>query len=436
MLNKINKYIINNNLLDKQKNVVVAVSGGADSICLLHILNNLGYKVILAHVNHNKRKESIIEQNAMQNLAQSLQIPFELLDYHYNNNSNFHDDSHNARYDFFKKIAKKYHTNQIVTAHHLDDQAETILIKLINGSNLYGYGGISNKTIIDDITISRPLLCVSKDDIYQYVKKENLHYFEDMSNQENDFLRNRIRHNILPLLKDEEPALLEKLQEYSVQVKEAFNYIRMQSIKYLKETQNKIDVKTFSLLDDVLKKDIICLLLERYPVRKNNEIILDCLSILNNPSGNKIISLQNGYSFVVSYNIAEIKKIENYTDYEEYLDINNQVIILNQYRFYFSKKIPENNAKYIKLCYNCLKLPLKIRNKRNGDFIKMSYGSKKVARLMIDNKIPTDQRKLIPLVFDNNNELLWVVPIAKSQEVINQKSSNDIYLVCEEVKND
>ena len=103
MLNKINKYIINNNLLDKQKTVVVAVSGGADSICLLHILNNLGYKVILAHVNHNKRKESIIEQNAMQNLAQSLQIPFELLDYHYNNNSNFHDDSHNARYDFLKK---------------------------------------------------------------------------------------------------------------------------------------------------------------------------------------------------------------------------------------------------------------------------------------------------------------------------------------------
>lgn len=436
MINKVNKYIINNNLLDKTKPVVCAVSGGADSICLLHILHHLGYMVILAHVNHNKRIESIKEQIAMENLAKSLNIPFELLDYHYDNTNNFHDDSHNARYYFFKKIATKYHTNQIVTAHHLDDQAETILIKLLNGSNLFGYGGISNKLIDENFIISRPLLCVSKEDVYNYVNNENLIYFEDDSNKEDYFLRNRIRHHIIPLLKKEEPSLLTKLQEYSIQVKNAFSYIRSQSINYLDNNQNKIDVKSFNLLDDVLKNDIICLLLERYNVRKNNDIIKDCLNLLNNPKGNKHISLQNGYIFTLSYDFAEIKVTQIAENYEELLNIDNEVIILNKYRFYFSKKMPENNAKYIKLCYNCLKLPLKVRNKKDGDFIKMSYGNKKISRLMIDEKIPTEQRKTIPLVFDSNDDLLWVVPFAKNQDVINQKSISNIYLVCEEVKND
>ena len=219
-------------------------------------------------------------------------------------------------------------------------------------------------------------------------------------------------------------------------VKNAFSYIRSQSINYLDNNQNKIDVKSFNLLDDVLKNDIICLLLERYNVRKNNDIIKDCLNLLNNPKGNKHISLQNGYIFTLSYDFAEIKVTQIAENYEELLNIDNEVIILNKYRFYFSKKMPENNSKYIKLCYNCLKLPLKVRNKKDGDFIKMSYGNKKISRLMIDEKIPTEQRKTIPLVFDSNDDLLWVVPFAKNQDVINQKSISNIYLVCEEVKND
>lgn len=436
MKNKVNKYIIDNKLLNKTEYIVVAVSGGVDSICLLHILCSLGYKTILAHVNHHKRLESELEQAEMKNLADKLNIPFELYNYYDDNKSNFHDQAHNERYAFFKDVAKKYNTEYIATAHHLDDQAETIIIKLLNGSNLFGYGGISNKLIDDNFQIVRPLLCVNKEEIYDYVKTNNLIFFEDASNNELDYLRNRIRHNILPLLKKEEPAILNKLQEFSLQAKEAFNYIRTQSIKYLNDTKNKIDVTSFNNLDEVLKKDILCLLFERYQIRKNNDIILKCLSLLENSTGNKKLSLKNNYYFVVSYDIAEIKKIEITSDFNELLDSNNEVIIQNKYKFYFSKKIPENNAKYIKLCYNCLELPLTIRNKKDGDFIKMSYGNKKVSRLMIDSKISPELRKTIPLVFDNKKNLLWVVPIAKSDLVINQKESSDIYLVCEAIEND
>ena len=111
----------------KQNNIiitkpcVIAVSGGADSVCLLHIMINLGYQCILAHVNHHKRKESDIEEEAMRALAKELNIPFELLSYNHNNIGNFENDAHHARYQFFRDVCQKYDTNVILTAHHLDD---------------------------------------------------------------------------------------------------------------------------------------------------------------------------------------------------------------------------------------------------------------------------------------------------------------------------
>ena len=108
MKSKVNNYIINNNLLNKNQYIITAVSGGMDSICLLHILYSLGYKVVLAHVNHHKRIESDIEQKEMELLAKKLNIPFELFNYYDNNQANFHDQAHDARYDFFKKVADNY----------------------------------------------------------------------------------------------------------------------------------------------------------------------------------------------------------------------------------------------------------------------------------------------------------------------------------------
>ena len=141
MENRVKNFLLENNLIINSP-IVCAVSGGADSVSMLHILHRLGYKVILAHVNHNKRSQSIIEEESMRKLAMSLSILFELLDYHYNGEDNFHNDSHNARYDFFRCVCEKYNTNILATAHHSDDQIETVLMKIIEGSNLYGYGGI------------------------------------------------------------------------------------------------------------------------------------------------------------------------------------------------------------------------------------------------------------------------------------------------------
>ena len=131
-----------------------------------------------------------------------------------------------------------------------------------------------------------------------------------------------------------------------------------------------------------------------------------------------------------------IKKLNLKQECSVKLTLETDCFILNKYHIYFSKKIPQNNANYIKLCYNSLKLPFLIRNKKEGDFINMSFGKKKVNRILIDSKVANEERPRVPLIFDNDNNLLWVYNLAKSIEVINQKENADIFLICEEFDNE
>ncbi len=433
MLDRVKEFIKEHNLITEQP-IICAVSGGVDSVCLITILHDLGYKVILAHVNHHKRLQSEIEQKQMQEFADKLQCPFELLSYYYDGNDNFHNDSHHARYNFFRKLCQKYNTHTIATAHHLNDQIETILIKLMEGSNLYGYGGISVVNDDGNYRIIRPLLCCNKKELYNYAKEHNLIYFEDSSNFEDDFLRNRIRHHIIPLLENECSDILEKISQFSYQAKEAFAFIRKQSIEYLNKTNNKIDLDDFNSFDVALKKDIISLLLERYNMRKNYYLVLDIYKLLLNKSGSKVISLAGGFSLFKNYNVAFIAKKTTVNSKTIEIDLDDNVIYNDKYKFYFSKKLPLNNAKYIKLCYNSLELPFRVRQAMPGDCIKLKIGNKKVSRIFIDNKVPLDQRLLVPIIEDSKNDILWIYNLAKSESVNNQKGNGDIYFVCEEVE--
>lgn len=432
MLNTV-KTFISNNLFTIDKPIVCATSGGADSICLLHILHDLGYKVILAHVNHNKRKESIIEEEAMFNLATKLNIPFELFDYHYDNNDNFHNDSHNARYDFFRRVADRYNTNIIATAHHSDDQIETVLMKIMEGSNLYGYGGIAVCNDDGRYKIIRPLLCVNKNQIYEYANKMNYQYFEDSSNQEDNFLRNRLRHHIIPKLKEECPDLNNKILEYSIQAHEAFSYIRKESINYLDSNKNKILINDFIKFDIALKKDIISLLLERFNITKNNNLILNIIDLLDNTNGEKQYKLSNNNILIRSYDVAYIKVNNKIQIEPKSLDITNSTIYNDKYKFYFTKQTPINE-KYIKLCYNDIELPFIIRSKQNGDTIELNVGNKKVSRIFIDSKTPASVRAEVPIITDSKGKILWIYDLCKSKDVFEQKNKGNIYLVCEVLK--
>ncbi len=429
MLSKINDYLNKYNLIQKGESIVVALSGGVDSMVLFHSLKSMGFNVIVAHVNHKKRIESDMEEENIIKLCESTNTPYEIL--HLDKiNTNFEATAHNKRYEFFINVAKKYKALYIATAHHQDDNAETILMNIMSGSNMYGYGGISKDLIIDNVHIIRPLLFLSKDEIKVWAKDNNITYYEDYTNSLDDFTRNRIRHHIIPVLKKECPNFLDRTNAYSNQIHEAFEFIRGISIKYLLDNRDQINTKSFSDLHPFLKKDIICLLLEKYNVLRSENLINDLLSVISNNKPQLEYSLKGNLTFIKRYERCFIKKVEKTNAYLFKINNKNDIIDNNQFKIYLTDKAP-SNAIYLKLCYNDIVFPLTIRNRLNGDKISLNAGYKKIKDLFIDHKVLKEDRDTIPLVLDGNNNIIWVYNIAKSKDIFKYKDNYDIFLVLE-----
>ena len=137
--------------------------------------------------------------------------------------------------------------------------------------------------------------------------------------------------------------------------------------------------------------------------------------------------------FIRNYNTAQINKIDDKIFKEVKLYSIQDEVYFDKYKFYFSKNIPLNAFKYIKLCYNTIELPFVVRSKKDGDEINLPFGTKKISRIFIDKKINKNLRDSIPVIEDGKHNILWVMDLIKSNDVLKQKESGDIYFVCEEV---
>jgi tRNA(Ile)-lysidine synthetase-like protein len=428
LLKVVKNYIEKNNLINNKK-VILAFSYGVDSRVLLDVLYKLGYEIVIAHVNHKVRVESDNEELETIKLCKSLNLKY-YIKHLTPQNENFEDYARRERYNFFKEISIKENTNVLITAHHKDDNLETILLKLMTGSNLYGYSGIHNKLFKNGLLIIRPLLCVSKEEIRTYQKENNLLFFEDYTNSLNIQLRNKIRNEVIPLLKEINPSILDKASDFSNILAESFDYIRSNSISLLNEWNDKIDNIKYKQLDIALRKDIICLMLEKNKINRSYSLInsIDNLIMSNKPQGE--ISISDNFVFKKRYDVSLISIRSNKTILDISLNINDCVVFFN-HKIYFTKDKPLTCQNYVKLCYNKVKLPLRIRTRLNGDSIQLSGGTKKVKDLFIDKKIKKELRDEIPMVI-NGNDIIWIPGVAKSSLIKDDLESGDIYLIYEE----
>ena len=428
---KIKNYIKNQNLIENNQKIILAFSYGIDSRTLLNVLINLGYEVIIAHVNHKVRIESDNEEKETLELAKKLNLKCYVKHLVYQK-ENFEDYARKERYNFFKEISKKENTNILATAHHLDDNLETIILKLMTGSNLYGYSGIHNKVCRNELNIIRPLLCVSKDEIHKYQEEMSFKYFEDYTNHENIQKRNRIRNIIIPILKNEEQEILSKASDFSNILEESFNFIRKISTSYFNKWNKKIMVSEYISLDIALRHDIICYMLEENKINRSYNLITSIdKSLLNNKSQFDLKLSKDFYLFK-RYDMAYIslKKDEKFEEITLSVD---ETKTFKNFKFYFSNSLPTDNENYIKLCYNSIEFPLTIRNRINGDRIELSSGTKKVKDLLIDKKIDKDIRNKLPMVI-NGGKIIWIPGVAKSSIIRNDLDNGDIYLI-QEVNN-
>jgi bifunctional protein TilS/HprT len=392
--------------------LVLSISGGIDSMSLLSLLLDGPFELVIVHFNHLKRDESVIEKDMVESFAKKHNLPF-----HYYTievqNGNFHHQAHMLRQHYLCEVAKLYKTPYIVTAHHLDDLFENILIKMTRGSNLLGYSGMQMKHTDGVYTYLKPLLYVSKEELVDYATQHHVPYLNDASNEENYYLRNRYRHAIVPIMKQENPDILDQIKQYHQQLSSAFHFIRKTTISKISKDK-KIKIDFFLKEDEVIKDDMIAYLIEDSKMSFTFQDIIQIKKMLTSKKPNQSFPLNKDYAFVKAYNEAFVSKIKAIKPIKVVLKEGvNKIQNIASFTFFINSNM--NKAELDKLCYNELAFPLWLRHREDGDVLEFSYGHKKLKKLLIEKKIPKDKRDHLLVLADQNNHILWVEDLYKNQ---------------------
>lgn len=427
----LNDYIFNNY-------VVIGVSAGPDSMCLLNILQKKTNKIIVCHINHNVRKESIEEEEYITKYCKDNNLILEKMTIKNYQENNFENEARKKRYTFYEEILKKYNSSALFLAHHGDDLIETVLMKIARGSNIEGYAGIKEITNIKDYQIIRPLLNYTKEDILKYNKENNIKYYIDNSNKNENYTRNRYRIHILPFLKKEDKDIHKKFIKYSKTLIEYDDYIKREVQKNINTIYKKniILIKELNKLDKFLIKNILYYILNDIYQNKNNIItekhIENIISIINNNKPNLKLDLPLEKEIIKEYDklIIKEKEIEekNYKiELKEKLEIKNLIIKKTNNEEKDGNEVCRINTQDIKM-------PLYLRNRKKGDYIilKGSNNRKKIKDIFIEQKIPISKRNTYPLLVDAEDNIIWIPNIKKSK-FCNKKNENyDIIIRCNE----
>lgn len=215
MLNTLKEHINSNNLFSNTESLLIAVSGGVDSMVLTAMMDELGFTYSVAHVDHNTRSgTSTNDMKFVNNYFKTKGIAVYNYSYKHKGEGNFHDMAHKSRYRFFQSLS----FDKVLTAHHKDDHLETIMINIFNGRSMDGILQVRENIV-------RPLLLFTKADLLSYARTNKVPYKEDTSNSENTYLRNSIRNSILPLLSDKND-ITQKIVNLSARKSEDENLLR------------------------------------------------------------------------------------------------------------------------------------------------------------------------------------------------------------------
>ncbi len=415
--------------------IVVGCSTGPDSMALVDMLLKIRDKyhlsLIICHVNHNLREQSKEEEEFIKKYCEDNNILFETMTIEEYGDDNFHNEAHNIRYNFFDSTVKKYNANYLMTAHHGDDLIETVLMKIVRGSNILGYSGFRKEIDMDTYKVVRPLIEFTKEELEEYDKENNVKYYVDASNDKDKYTRNRYRKYILPFLKKEENNVHLKFYKFSKTLQEADNFLVKERNKALKRVieNNKINIDKFNEEDIYIKKEILYFVLNKfYPddlILVNDKHIDLLFDLINSKKAHSFVNLPNEVIAYKSYNMIELKRetevISSYeVEFDNYVSLPNNHVI---------KKIEEtdDNSNYIcRLNSSDVTLPLIVRTRKLGDRIKVKNlnGSRKVTDLFIDKKIELKLRDSWPIVVDSKDNVVWIPGIIKSNF---DKKTNDDY---------
>ncbi len=383
MTQKLLKMMQAKGYFNRHKKILVAVSGGADSMSLLHFLYNhqkdLDIQLGIAHVNHKQRQESEHEEAYLRHWAEEHKVPF-----HYSAFSGKFSENaaRTFRYEFFKQVMKAYDYSALVTAHHADDQAETIFMRLLRGSRLRHLTGISAIRPFGTGQIIRPFLHLTK------AQLPVTFHFEDRSNTSLAYLRNRIRLSYLPTLSQENP----KIKEHLCLLAEEIGLME-QALGELTKDITITDLSVFQQQSDAVQLFLLQNYLDSFPdLQLSKGQFNQLISYLRKNVSGKI-PLKNGYELVKTQTSFLIRKEEAISLSPPCLLEFGKSVEFEDYTLTFSEFNDVSNTDAISIWSDA---PIVIRHRKEGDKIDLGSHHKKLRRLFIDNKIlEKDRQKAI-----------------------------------------
>ena len=422
--------------------VVVGVSAGPDSMCLLNLLEKKTNKIIVCHINHNIREQSIIEEEYLKTYCQEHNLIFESMTIKEYKENNFENEARKIRYKYYEEILNKYNSNKLFLAHHGDDLIETILMKIERVSNIEGYAGIKRISKLKNYDIIRPLLPYTKEDIITYNKSHNITYYIDSSNTNIDYTRNWYRQKVLPILKEKDKNIHLKFLKYSETLQEYNEYIDREINKKLSTIyqNNIINIDVLNKEDYFLKKNILYYIMNDIYNNESNIItekhIQNILTMINSNKPNLSINMPQSKILVKEYNKLYIKK--NIKEEKKYKIIFEDTTKIDSLEI---KKVSEEELDGNNICRlnsKDIKFPLYISNRKDGDYmiLKNSNYKKKIKEIFIENKLPISKRNNYPLLVDSDDKVLWIPNMKKSNLCYKKDENYDIIIKCIEREED
>ena len=451
-LSTINKY----NLIQKGDKIVLGLSGGPDSVCLLHILNRLkevlDIEVYAAHLNHQIRgieaqKDALYISKLCDELGvtyfiKSINVP----EYCKENKLSLEEGARKLRYEMFYEIKEKLNADKIAIAHNMNDQAETVLMRMMRGTGLQGLKGID---YIRDGVIIRPILEIERAEIEAYCEEYKLNPRIDSTNLESIYTRNKIRLELIPFMRDNfNSNIIESIVRMSNSLKSDNEFIEEEALRKFREVSSitsdsvSINLDKYISLHKSLKSRIIRHGI-KYVLGDTNfidqkhieEVIefekedkIDKKLVL--PRGLFVYRQKNKLLFTTKEIIIEDIQFNYKIPTNGYVKINEANIIIETETMPIKRYNALKGDKSLKW-FDCNKIKggIVVRSRMSGDKIRLSMGSKKIKQLFIDLKIPKEERCKVPILEDDNG-ILCVGNFRNSSKYRVDDNTKEVLKVC------
>jgi len=450
MIEAVKAYIATQGLIRPGEKIIVAVSGGPDSMALLYILWELslesGFSIVAAHINHGLRPQAGPEQKFVEEHCRRMKIPcyaktIDVRELACQTKTSLEDAGRQARYGYFNELMLELPADAIATAHHQDDQAETVLLHLLRGAGMQGLRGIMPR----NGNLIRPLLQLSKQNLLNYLQENQISFCVDQSNQDQTFLRNRIRHQLIPLLQNEyNPRIAENLSRLAEIVGAENDYLQQimqgywKQLVYAQDEQGlEMDLDGFKVLPLAVRRRLTIMALSAVggPTGWEARDVEKVLELLHKPGSAKILQLKKGIKINKSYD-----RIIFTSNWQETDIFNIEVTIPGQailpdgttYGFILEDKGRLNaEADEIYLDYDKLSLPLVLRSRCNGDVIQPAgfAGHKKLKKYLNEKKVPFRQRDQVAVLASRNGEIYALVGLCICSAAAVDHLSKNILLI-------